>query len=85
MYANVYILTEMQNSTLLSKNNWFFLGLLRVVTGFPKIFFFNALRFWKVSEFTPVYKLSVAIAIFSQSCVCMRSLPARLLREPFLT
>jgi transporter family protein len=47
----------------LSRQNWLFLILSGVATGFSWIFYFKALQLGKVSQVAPVDKLSVAIAI----------------------
>ena len=63
---------EIYGITILSKNNWLFLGLSGVATGLSWIFYFKALQLGKVVQVAPVDKLSVAIAII---------LSALLLRE----
>ena len=47
----------------LSRQNWLFLILSGVATGFSWIFYFKALQLGRVSQVAPVDKLSVAIAI----------------------
>lgn len=47
----------------LSRQNWLFLVLSGMATGFSWIFYFKALQLGKVSQVAPVDKLSVAIAI----------------------
>lgn len=49
--------------SILSKQNWLFLGLSGIATGLSWIFYFKALQLGKVSQVAPVDKLSVAIAI----------------------
>lgn len=52
-----------ENIGSLTKTNWVFLILSGCATGFSWIFYFKALQIGKVSQVTPVDKLSVAIAI----------------------
>ena len=59
----VFARKEADGITLLSRNNWLFLGLSGVATGLSWIFYFKALQLGKVSQVAPVDKLSVAIAI----------------------
>jgi len=47
----------------LTKQNWIFLVLSGIATGFSWIFYFKALQSGKVSQVAPVDKLSVALAI----------------------
>lgn len=47
----------------LTRQNWIFLVLSGVATGLSWILYFRALQLGKVSQVTPVDKLSVAIAI----------------------
>lgn len=47
----------------LSRQNWLFLILSGLATGFSWIFYYKALQLVKVSQVAPVDKLSVAIAI----------------------
>ncbi|GAB4037900.1 EamA family transporter [Spirosoma jeollabukense] len=47
----------------LSRQNWLFLILSGMATGFSWIFYYKALQLGKVSQVAPVDKLSVAIAI----------------------
>lgn len=54
---------EVSGMTVLSKNNWLFLGLSGIATGLSWIFYFKALQLGKVSQVAPVDKMSVAIAI----------------------
>lgn len=49
--------------TILSKQNFLFLGLSGIATGLSWIFYFKALQIGKVSQVAPVDKLSVALAI----------------------
>jgi transporter family protein len=47
----------------LTKQNWLFLILSGLATGFSWIFYFKALQMGKVSQVAPVDKLSVALTI----------------------
>ncbi len=47
----------------LTKQNWLFLVLSGLATGFSWIFYFKALQIGKVSQVAPVDKLSVALTI----------------------
>lgn len=49
--------------TILSRQNFLFLGLSGIATGLSWIFYFRALQIGKVSQVAPVDKLSVALAI----------------------
>lgn len=49
--------------SVLSRQNFLYLGLSGVATGLSWIFYFRALQLGKVSQVAPVDKLSVALAI----------------------
>lgn len=54
---------DIESLPKLTRQNWVFLVLSGMATGFSWIFYFKALQLGKVSQVAPVDKLSVAIAI----------------------
>src|SRR5690349_4368747 len=59
----VFVKGTASSITVLSKQNFLFLGLSGIATGLSWIFYFKALQLGKVSQVAPVDKLSVALAI----------------------